>query len=93
MRFAFIFLLLTSPAFAESNLDHKSQTKDIFHTDEIIKFISNYDNSNNFIIKKISEDLSPKQSSNIIEVESTELTNKVPEDLNQKHSVSLCCFL
>ena len=33
--------------------------------------------------------MSPKQSSNIIEVESTELTNKVPEDLYQKQSSNI----
>ena len=89
MRFASIFLLLTSPAFAESNLDHKSQTKDIFHTDEIIKFISNYDNSNNFIIKKFSEDLNPKQSSNIIEAESTQKLINNDEAMFSADSVTL----
>ena len=42
MRFAFIFLLFASTAFAESNFDHNRQTNDIFNTVEIIKFINNH---------------------------------------------------
>ena len=82
MRFTFIFLLFTSSAFAESNLNHVNQTNDIFNNDEVIKFINNYDNSNSLIIKKVFEDLSPKQNSNKIESENTQITKNVPEDLN-----------
>ena len=84
MRFAFIFLLFASSAFAESNLDHNRQTNDIFNTVEIIKFINNYDKSNKLIKNKVIEDLNQKTVSKNVETKSSPLSNKVIEDLNQK---------